>query len=298
MEFVVEPKHVKDIALLRYAGADCMIVFPEFFSAGSFNRIKKEELQQYKAECERLKVRLFVDMTRMFVDQEMELASAFLDELKALAVDGIYFSDLCVYELASEKDMQHLCIYQPDTIITCSQEAALYVSFGLQAVCAAKELTLAEYLEIANDNPNKLEVMIHGIPLMSASKRHLITNYFEEISYQGERKDWYYLKEEKREEKMPVAEDEQGTRFYGGYCQYSYQEIAQLAAAHVKYARMQSQFFDTTAVVQALQCYHAVLSNRLSFEEAMKQTAQANPEVNFTSGFYYTKTSARREDVA
>ncbi len=297
MEFVAEPKHIKDIALLKYAGADVMVVFPEFFSAGNFDRIKVEELAVYKEECERLRVRLFVDMTRMFVDQEMDQASAFLDKLQELNIDGIYFADLCVFELASEKGMQHLCIYQPDTLITCSQEAALYLGFGMQAVCAARELTLAEYLEIAKDNPQQMEVFVHGIPLMSFSKRHLLSNYFDEISYQGERKSFYYLKEEKREERMPVVEDEQGTRFYGGYCQQSYAEIMQLQQAGVKYARIQSQFLDTIAVVRALQGYRDVLRHNMPAQTALQQTEEAYPDMRFTSGFYYTKTSAKREDL-
>lgn len=298
MKFVIEPKTSKDIALLTYAGASVMVLTTPYFSGNTLEPMAEEDLQANIEECRRLEVEVFIDVTRMFVDQEMDRLYAFMKQLKEWQVDGIYFADLSVYEIARELGIEHLCIYQPDTLITNSLDASLYLELGMKAVSIAKELTLVEVCEIAKANPEKVEVMIHGIPLMTVSKRHLISNYFDEIGYKGERKSFYHLTEEKRDAKMPIYEDEKGTHMYGGYCLYSYQEIKSLRDAGVKYARIQTNFIDIVNAVYALKGYQAVLSDVATPEAVMAEVAKRDPENVYTSGFYYTKTEAKKEDLA
>lgn len=297
MQFVVEPKQLKDIALLKYAGASVMVLNTPFFSGNALHSIQECEFAAYVEECKRLEVEVFVDVTRMFVDAEMDRLSAFLADLKQMNVDGIYFADLSVYEVARELEMEALCIYQPDTLITNSLDASLYLDFGIKAVSIAKELTLEEVCEIASANPEKIEVVVHGIPLMSVSKRKLISNYFEEIGFNGERKLFYHVTEEKRDARMPIFEDEKGTHMFGGYCLYSYKEIVALQQASVKYARIQGNFLDTIHVIYALNGYHAVLAHQAPPEEVMAKIAAHDPNQVYTSGFYNTKTSAKKEGL-
>lgn len=298
MKFIAEPKQVKDIALLKYAGASVMALATPYFSANALYPIAEDELLMYVEECHRLDVEAFIDVTRMFVDAEMERLSSFLLALKEMRVDGIYFADLSVYEIAREMDLDHLLIYQPDTLITNSLDAKLFLELGLQAVSIAKELTLEEVVEIASANPNQTEVVIHGVPLMSVSKRKLITNYFEEIGYTHEQKKYYHVSEDNRDARMPIFEDEQGTHMFGGYCLVSFGEIKTLHEANVKYARIQSNFIDTINTVVALQCYHSVLKGNMSSQDALALVKAKDTSQNYTSGFYYTRTSAKKEDIA
>lgn len=293
MKLLVEAYTSNEIEQIKQHHADGVILSVEFFSARSQNYLKEEVLPSMVEIAKQNSLEVYVDVTRMFVDEEMEALTSFLSKCKELKVNGVYFSDMSVFEVCRDLNMNDLCVYQPDTMIVNSLDARLYLK-DMKRVVLAKELTLEEKMEIAKDNPGCVEAFIHGRELMSISKRHLISNYFEEIDYQGQSEEYYYLKEEKRDDRMVVMENEQGTHFFAGYSLCSFEELPKLIEAQVGYGRISHMFVEFEEMIEALDLYVSIREGvDLKTEvEAYKEKYSANA---YRSGFYYQKTSVKKE---
>lgn len=294
MKFITTPFTIEDIPKQKEAGANAVIIATPFFSARGAAEFSIETLAQVKEVCERNDIEMFVQVNRFFVEDELEQVKQHLQLLHDVKVDGIYFGDEGVLQIAKMLGMESIMIYAPDTLVTNHADANFYLNNGIQSVVLAREITLEEILAIAKkSDPKRLEVTIHGYLPMMHSKRQLLSNY---MSFLGKDSDVHnkrslYIMEETRDAHMPILEDAVGTHIFSGFIQCFFEEIKQLQASGIGYVRIDSIFKDGAYSCAMLKLYHDVLKNHISAKEAIDLYHEAYPMDVLDVGFLYTRTS-------
>ena len=293
LKFLVETYDPQEVLEAISHKADGIIVSIEFFSARCLHATDFEGLVQMYNVAKEAGLEVYIDVTRMFTDEELPRLEGFLKQCQELQLDGIYFSDMSVFEVCNELGMGKSTIYQPDTMIVNTWDAKVFLE-DMKRVVLAKELTLEECCQISSDIPGCVEMFLHGRELMSISKRALVTNYFEEIAHSGKMEPYYYLVEEKRDEKMIVMENEQGTHFFSGFTLCSFKELSSLISSHISHGRISHMFLEFDEMMDALDGYVAIRegADACAIHDNFVEKYSGN---NYQSGFYYQKTSVRKE---
>lgn len=291
MKYIVEIYERKEIEIAKSHGVDGIILPLEFYSAHSQKCFKLEELAELKELAGEMQV--YIDGTRMYVDEDMDQLKVLIELAASLHITGIYFADLSGYQMCHELGYDDLCYYQPDTMIVNRYDAEFFLK-RMGGICLAKELTIEEVIAISEYNKGNVEVFLHGCPLMSMSKRPLIENYFDEIQYSSEIKQLYYLKEEKRPDPFPVLRNEQGTFFFATYIQESFHELPQLNEAYTKQGRISHMIVSFEEMMDALDLYHDIEEHGIN-EAKIEAFKEKYSEYTYSTGFYYQKTSVKKE---
>lgn len=246
----------ESIQKLKKAGVDAIIVGLNGVSIRSSVTLTRSELKVWKKTCKELDIKIYVNILKLFMEDEMDLVHDCLSYCKDLDIDGIYFADEGVLFEACQMKMQDRLVYQPETLITNHYDAGFYLNQGIQSVSLAHELSLDEIRGIAQIQP--VEVLISGYFSILYSKRPLVTNYLAavheaDIDGIGHRFD---LIEQTRQDRMPIVQDEDGTNIYSERPIHSFRVIDQLKQMGIHRFRIDSIFMDDDWTIRQLTAYH------------------------------------------
>lgn len=292
IDLIASPYQIEDIEKLKDAGASSVIIGSPFFSVRSISHFTHEEVKAAKALCKKLKMQCYYLLNRFFVEDELSLLKEELLFLKQLDMDGIYFGDMGVFYEAQQLGMQHKMVYNPDTILTNSADIIAYMELGMKMCTLSKEITLEEMLKIAKKANCELEVILHGRLHMMHSKRKLLTHYMQFLKRKESLANRYdlYLKEEHREEHMPIVEDEQGTHIFTGFTLCSFEEMEDIINAGISHLRIESMFYTIEEICAIVRDYQAVYHHLKNGREQFQYYEKQYPKQNITKGFLYKKT--------
>ncbi|MDL2276860.1 U32 family peptidase [Breznakia sp. OttesenSCG-928-G09] len=296
VNIIASPYRMDDITSLKQAGATTIVVGTDFFSVRSVSHFKQEELKEIKNICEVQHLKLYVLVNRFFVENELEALREYLKYLKAIDVDGIYFTDIGVLYEAKQLEMDNKLIYNPETMLTNSLDIQEYLDLGIKMATISKEITLENMLEIAKKVRGELEVIIHGRLNMMHSKRMLLTNYMKFLKKDMNLHNDFslYLMEEKRDEHLPIVEDEEGTHIYTGFTLASFEEIHDFIEAGILNLRIESMFLSIDDVCQIIKDYRYVIEHPREGRKMYKEYEEKYLEQNITKGFMYKKTGVAK----
>lgn len=296
VNIIVSPYTIEDIYKLKQAGATSIIVGSDFFSVSNVADFKEDEIRQVKQICVDLHMQCYVLMNRFFMSHELKEVRRYLQFLKDLQVDGIYFTDMGIYYEAKQLGMESILIYNPDTMLTNHKDVQAYLNLGVKMGTISKEITLEDMVQIAHKVKGEMEVVIHGRLNMMHSKRMLLSNYMrflkKDITIQNDKT--LYLMEEHRDEHMPIFEDSQGTHIYTGFTLASFEEVVDLVGAGIHNLRIETMFLDIEEVCQIIQDYLYVLVHPHEGREMFKKYEASRIEQHISKGFLYKKTGATK----
>lgn len=297
VNIITSPKNIDDIIKLKEAGANTIICGMPFFSVRAVSHFTNEEIKIVRSMTKKLEMDLYVLMNRFFVEKEMDAMKKQLSFLKEVGVDGIYFTDMGVFEEASNLNMEHVMIYNPDTLLTNHMDVQAYLDLGIKMCTLAKEITLENMVKIANKVEGEMEVIVHGRLNMMHSKRTLLTNYMKFLGNESDlrNKQTLYLMEENREEHMPIVEDEHGTHVYTGFTLCTFEEVEDLMKAGIRNLRIESMFMEIEEICEIIKDYHKVILDPAGGRSMYQKYQKQYPHENITKGFLYKKTGLLKE---
>lgn len=283
---------IEDIEKVKAAKATSIVVGSAFFSVRSISHFSIEEIAQIQNHCKQYEMSCYVLCNRFFVESELPQLETFLQQLKVIDVDGIYFSDMGVFEKARQLQMQDKMIYNPDTILTNALDVQAYLDLGMKMCTLSKEITLEDMVSIGKKVQGEVEVIVHGRLHMMHSKRNLLSNYMEFIKKDKSLKNNknLYLCEENRGEHMPIIEDEHGTHMYTGFTLCSFEELEDIYKANIQHLRIEGMFYEIEEICQLIKDYIYVHENPLEGRKKYQEYVALYPDQNITKGFLYKKT--------
>ena len=173
----------------------------------------------YLKEDEILKLDLsntFVSLNKIMHQRDISNLESFISKLGD--AKGIIFSDLSVFQIAKRYNLTHKLIYDPQTLITNVMELKFWEEMNIYGIFVSPFIRIDELLSFKSSL--KIFFIGYGYLPLFYSKRKLITNYcmHNNIAYENliDNKD-LYLKEELRDGKYKIIEDENGTHVFTPY---------------------------------------------------------------------------------
>ncbi len=201
-------------------GADAVYLAGESFGMRAFaGNFDGDELKQAVSICRQKGVKVHVTCNTMPRNEEVAKLPQWLAMMEELGVDAVILADVGVLALAKEYAPHVKVHISTQASVVNYQAAKTWHDLGASRVILARELSLAEIIEIRQKCPKELEleVFAHGAMCVSYSGRCLLSNYMtgrdanrgacaQPCRYE------YALVEEKRPgEYFPVFEDGSGT---------------------------------------------------------------------------------------
>lgn len=226
----------------------------------------------------------------LYLNMERILHPADLDDFKQdlqmyeSLVDGIYFSDFGVVQIANELGILNKLIYNPSSLVTNANDVGYLLDQGFQSVCLAKELTLEEIKTIIQHYPIA-EVFIHGYMVMFYAKRTVLDNFTTKSGYP--KMEQATLTDESREASYPMIEDDHGTNIFQENPLASFEQFSQLQSARL---RIDGYLVPEQEHHFVIQCYDDLRQNT-PLSAVLKRMEETLPHRRFTSGFYFKKTT-------
>ena len=224
-------------------------------------------------------------LNRFFFPSEQEELTELLHEAEELPAEDVYFADPAVISLASDKLKQKL-VYHPDTLLTNSNDMSWWLARGIRSAVVSPLLTREETVSIIKACP-ACTVQIHGHTLMAESRRPLLSSYAPEKNLPGKRN--LFLREEKRQERMPVYENEHGTLVYSDFELMSFREIRSFAEAGCTRFLINALFVPDDALADAVRAYRDIL-NGADALQAEKDCIEKYGYLPLGTGYYEEKT--------
>lgn len=253
------------------------------------------EINTINEYCLKEGLKRYIALDAFISENDKAVVNDYFSFLKNLDVDGIYFTDLGIINVASSFGIGDKLIYDPDTLLTNSLDINFFLRQGIGTVLA-RELSLDEVKRILTNNPGKCDMQVFGHLKMSYSKRHFMTNYF---NYLGLEKDILgkrniTLVEENRNYRLPILEDEYGTRIYSDYIFLMYKEFVDLKPL-LKRAIIDDTFIeDTNLIFAILRDVKRVSDVNAVFLE--ENIISKYDNYQFSNGYLSNKTSKVKED--
>ena len=273
----------KDICKLDIAG----VIFGSLFSHGY--QMSLEDLVYINDQCLKYNLKRYISINSIIKEDELEQLDAYIDLLKQLDVDGIYFSDFAVANKAYSKDIQDKLIYDPYNLNTNQKDIAFFGEYDVPSVLS-RELTLDEMKEIVKSRPLLCDIQIFGHLRISESKREFISNYFRNfnINENPKNKETYTIMEKTRDYKLPIMEDEHGTCIYTDYVFAMFEGINELSK-YINRAIIDDIFVPSELINDYVRNINNFKPESL---DVIKESLKINyPNITLSNGYLFQKTT-------
>ena len=279
----------EQLLLWKEAGADEVILTLRNAAFSASCDFSVEEIREIRQEAHALGLKVSVNANRLFSEEEKESYKKQITDLLSDNIDALIFSDLAVLLWAKEIRKESCLIYDPLTLMTNARDIEFYLSQGIASVSISSLLTKEEIVEIAQKCPHT-SLRVFGHQPVSMSRRKLLNEYaaaVEDASFISSRQ--LDIREESREYKMPIYQNEKMTVVYSDYVQESFAYLREFADAGVMRMEMDSVFLDEDCVLDAIRAYIAVLAGS-DAEKVKDGYRERYPGISFMEGYYGWKT--------
>ena len=235
----------------------------------------------------------YVTLNIVAKDEDFVGLDDYLKLLIDAKVDGLIVSDVgLIYYI--RKNFPSLNVHvSTQANVNNSQSAKFFADLGCTRIVLARELSLEDIKKMHQTLGDKieLEAFVHGAMCISYSGRCLLSNYLTgRDSNRGacvQACRWkYYIREENREDELPIEEDERGTYILNSkdMCLIDYlKELEEAGIASLKIeGRMKSDYY----VASVVNAYRRALDG-FSDYDVLHNELEKTSHRRYTTGFYF-----------
>ena len=219
----------------------------------------KELLNNYKD------IEVFVSLNCNYFNDDLKELEEKIIELSKINIKGILFYDLAVLEIVKRNNLKvDLCWHQ-EHMVNNYNTCNYYYDKGCNYAYLASDITTDEMIEISNKSKINLIAFFYGHPLISFSKRNLITNYFL-FNKKNKEKEVYTITN-KDSDGYYILENNHGTEILTGNVLNGIMPFSKLKDK-VSYGVLDEQFTDHDTFIKVLSIFKDLLDNKIDSEEA------------------------------
>ena len=291
MELLVTLRKMEDLEKFAEV-ADGLIVGSEYTTAFHLKQKDRSRINEYLKSKEK---KIYVMMDNFIMEDEKKDVSDYLDYLKSLEINGLYFHDLGIFGMARTKQFGKDLIYDGKSVLCNSLDSAFLLKTGINAVVLSRELTLKEVKDIVNANPGRIDLQIFGHLRLSVSRRKFLSNYFKEIKkdYRYFAKETLSLIEEQRDYRLPIIEDGNGTSIFSDYILEMFDELPELQSK-LNHGIVDSLFInDSDLIVDLCHEYKRLSADNKDF---IKDSFMRKHPADYSQGYLYQKTNITKDE--
>lgn len=283
MKYVVIPNNVAEIDLYRNKNIDTFIVGLENYSI-NYPQASLEKIKKLSS-----KVNLFVAINKNLFNNELDKIKDVLIYLSELSIMGVLYYDLGLLNIVLENKINIDLVWHQTHMVTNYNTCNYYNSKGVKYSFLANEITLDEILEIKKNTNMKLMVEVFGYPIMSHSRRSLLTNYFKSIGKNKENRT-YNLTD--KENKYLLKETDNGASILFGKPINGTKPLFDLINNKIDYSVLDMQEVDIDTGLEVVDKYIYINNNIDTINDTEKEEIieSMNNLIGNSTNFFYKKT--------
>jgi len=221
VELLAPAGNFEKLEIAIHYGADAVYLGGKDFSLRNFSgNFSLEEIRQAAAYAHDHGVKLYVTVNIYARNDQQPLIAAYLEQLGALGPDGVIVADPGVFMTARER-MAHIPLHlSTQANSTNYKTVEFWQQLGVRRINVARELTLPEIKDIAEQAQIEIEAFVHGAMCIAYSGRCLLSSFMaNRHSNRGMCTHpcrWKYalVEETRAGHYMPIAEDDRGTYIF------------------------------------------------------------------------------------
>lgn len=278
MKLVVVPTD-KDIKEYKKIGAEAFIFGLKDFCSGYFLNVTISDIKKIKEENEDSEI--FVAVNKNIFNDELPLLEEVLIELDKIKVAGVLFYDLAVLNIKLKNNLALDLVWNQTHMVTNYNTCNYYFEKGVKYGMLSSELTLEETNEIKENTKMRLFTMVMGYPIMSFTRRMLLSNYF--ISNNKERKKDIYNITNNGNSYIIREENSGNALFYGKPLNGS----ALLGQLKTDYLVLNEFNIAKDVFKEVLTLYKKIVDNPKDAKEYILRTKEL---IGDYTGFFFQKT--------
>lgn len=311
VELLAPAGNMECLKTALYFGADAVYLAGKQYGLRAFAaNFTQEELGEAVRLAHSLKKRVYLTLNALFRNQDFEGFPEYLLQIKEMGIDAVIVSDPGVMQCCLEAGLEVHLSTQASTLN--AQSAAFWHSQGVKRIVLAREITLAEAAEIAQNAPDglELEAFIHGAMCIAYSGRCLLSSVLTGRSgNKGECAQpcrWRYTIHEAGypEEYFPIEEDDNGTYLLNSKDLMMIEHLPALIESGIASfkieGRMKSAYYVGCVVGAYRKAIDAYLADPEHYllDQALMQELYDSATRRFTTGFYFGNPAGEGQDTS
>ncbi len=267
----------RDLPALANAGAAEILIPLSGYSFTSASKMNLQDALDLASSAHAFGMQAAVLVNKIFAQEEMNLLDDLFERLND-DITHLYFADLAVLQTARRYHMENRLVYDPDTLLTSRQDIGFWHSCHLAGAVVSPLLTIEETIDATKDNPDAI-LFIHGHPVLSRSRRPLLSSWKQAFFYSEELKGRQdlYLQEAKRQGKMSDDRLE------------SWLEMNRFMQAGICRYLLSGLYEDRLAYFESIKGYSRILHGE-DAETVRNEVMTGTGEKTYDSGYYHEKT--------
>lgn len=279
MKLITELKSLENIN--KYNVDGLIFSYPQFgmIANKTFTFCEIKEIIKYCHDHQKLAL---LKIDKVIEETELDDLYHFLDLVMPLNIDYFLFSDMAVLNYFQARKQENRLIFAAKTLNCSYLDALFYQKRGIK-VMLSNELTIEDIVNISQLDNIVLDG--YGYSNIFYSKRKLLSLYNEaKILGQNLPNKLLHIKEENRDNKYPIYENENGTFIFTSYKYVFYKELQ--ALKNLAMFKIESLFIEEEALFTVIDIFNRALKGDISDEDYQKLIEIDN---NVGHSFLYKK---------
>ena len=279
MKLIIIPNKVSDIS--KYDN-DTFIIGLENFSI-NYPICSLQEIKELSK-----KYNLFIAINKNLFNNELEDIKNILIELSKINILGVMYYDIGLLNIVMENNINIDLVWHQTHMVTNYNTCNYYNSKGVKYAYLANEITLDEILEIKEKTNMQLLVEVFGYPIMSHSRRSLLSNYLKTNNIEKENR-IYHLSD--KENNYLLKETNNGTSILYGKLINGTKPLFEMIN-NIDYFTLDMQEVDEKISREVFNTYKYIINNyeNISLEEKNNIINKMNNLIGDSTNFFYKKT--------
>ena len=311
VELLAPAGNMECLKTALYFGADAVYLAGKQYGLRAFAaNFTQEELGEAVRLAHSLGKRVYLTLNALFRNQDFDGFPEYLLQIKEIGIDAVIVSDPGVMQCCIDAGLEVHLSTQASTLN--AKSAAFWHKQGVKRIVLAREITLAEAAEIAQNAPEdlELEAFVHGAMCIAYSGRCLLSSVLTGRSgNKGECAQpcrWRYTIHEAGypEEYFPILEDERGTYLLNSKDLMMIEHLPALIESGIASfkieGRMKSAYYVGCVVGAYRKAIDAYLADpeHYSLDPSLVQELYDSATRRFTTGFYFGNPAGEGQDTS
>lgn len=283
MKFVVVPNSLSELERYEEKKANTFILGLEDYCV-NYPSVSLERIKELSK-----KYSLFIAINKNIFNGELDDIKKKLLELANLPIVGVMFYDLGILNIVIDNKINIPLVWHQTHMVTNYNTCNFYYDKGVEYGYLANEITLEEMIEIKNKTKMKLLVECFGYPIMSHSRRSLVTNYFKSIDSNKEDRN-YTLSD--NENNYIIKENNSGTSILFGKVINGTRPLFDLITNNFSFGVLDMQNIEIDTGLEVLDKFNYIKDNidTISDKEKEDIITYMNNLIGDSTNFFYKKT--------
>lgn len=308
-ELLAPAGNFEKLEIAVHYGADAVYLAGDDFSLRNFSgNFSEAELFKAITLAHRHKVKVYLACNIYSRNHEQEKIKTFLSRVGEIGPDAVIISDPGIILLASEI-IPHIPIHLSTQANTTNINAVrFWHRLGVKRVNLARELSLNEIREIAEESPMETETFIHGAMCISYSGRCLLSSF---LSGRDSNRGlcshpcrWKYavVEELRPDQYHPVFEDNRGTYIFNSKDLCMIEHIPDLIKAGITSLKIEGRMKGINYLASVVKTYRIAIDGYIDSPETYKTDPKWLDELfqvfhrEYCTGFFFDKPDERLQN--